>query len=289
MTPALVTKYGGPAAARAKVDQQLATVNAVYETQFARPIRWVVQEFYTYTQPAANERFVPHPNANFLLLYSENTLEDDGGYLPLTYSVVIRWLPTAPYNGVFGPYAADSLIHELGHARGGLDLYNMGVDAANNPINGQAFTAPGGFMSLIYSQTDFDFYTKNIVNAGRASLYNDDHIVKQSLPPVYRVKATRNGVNIAGATVALYPSSWGSRSVSSTPLLTGTTDANGVWQLPRDPFNPNLTYTALEYPLFLAKVTQGAYTGYAWLAFTDAGNAYFANPTAAYQLNVAIS
>jgi hypothetical protein len=283
----LVVTYGGMEAARAAVDSQLATVNAAYATQFDKPVRWRVKDFYSYSQSADLERLTPLDGADYHLIYSENTLWDDGGWVPSSRSIVIRWTPAA--GGVFGPYGADSLIHELGHARGAVDLYALGVTGSNNPVNGQGFVPPSGFMTYPYGASAFDTYSENIVNASGSLVYDDDHVVMQSLPSTYRLAVTRAGAPVAGASVTLYPVPWFSSSVSPTPHMSGTTGEGGTWVLPDDPFDPSLSWPKwhLRYPSFLVEVVSGASVGYGWLTLHDAGNAFFAGQSA-YQLSVSL-
>jgi hypothetical protein len=278
----LVAKYGGEASARAKIEQQLASANARF-AGFNKPIVWRINEFFVFTGGALDQLAVPHPNSDYQLLYSENTALDDGGWKPQSRSIVIRWTPTS--GGVFGPYGADSLVHELGHARGAIDMYGLNVNGANNPVNGQSYTPESGFMTYPYGTTNWDGYSTRIINASTNMVYNDDHIVRQSIS-VVQVHATKNGAPVTGATVELFGSSWYSGSVNSFASQTGTT-TNGTWTAPSNPFEANpAAFWKLSFPLLLVRVTAGASVGYSWLTLPDAGSWFFTHPGEAYQLNV---
>lgn len=282
MPAELVTKYGGEVSARSKVEQQLASANTRF-AGFTKPIVWRMNEFFVFTGGALDQLAVPHPSSDYQLLYSENTALDDGGWKPQSRSIVIRWMPQN--GGVFGPYGADSLIHELGHARGAVDIYGLNVSGANNLVSGQSYVPEGGFMTYPYGATTWDSYSTRVINASADTVYNDDHIVRQSIP-VVQVHATKNGAPVTGATVELYGSSWYSGSVNSFASQTGTT-TNGTWTAPSNPFEVNpSTYWQLSFPLLLIRVTEGASVGYGWLALPDAGSWFFTHPGEAYQLNV---
>lgn len=280
----LVAKYGGEAAARAKVEQQLDYANARF-AGFAKPIVWSMNEFFIFDGPALDQLIGTPVGSDFRLLYSENTALDDGGWKPQSKSIVIRWTPAT--GGVFGPYGADSLVHELGHARGAIDMYGLNVAGVNNPVNRQDYTPAGGFMTYPYGASQWDDYSKRIINASADSVYNDDHVVTESLPDTFQVRATKNGVPVNGAMVELFPVEWYTASVKPTPHQTGTTGADGSWTLPSNPFHPNpFDYWKMDYPISLVKVTSGAAVGYGWLALPDAGSWFFTHPGEAYQLNV---
>jgi hypothetical protein len=284
----LVTKYGGETAVKAKVEAQIASANTRYATAFAKPIVWRMNEFYVFDGPALDQLIGTPTGSDFRLLYSENTEFDDGGWKPNWRTIVIRWTPEM--GGVFGPYGADSLVHELGHARGAIDMYGLAVNGGNNPVNGQAYVPEGGFMSYPYGATSFDSYSTRIINASKDEVYNDDHVVTGSLPNTFSVHATKNGLPVGGATVALYPVEWYTVSVKPTPTQTGATDASGSWTIPSSPFHPNpFDYWKMDYPLLLVKVTSDSSSGYGWLALPDAGNWYFTHPGEAYQLTIPIA
>lgn len=277
----LVTKYGGEAAIRTKVEQQVAYANSRY-AGFAKPIKWHINEFYVFTGAALDQLSTPY-YSDYQLLYSENTAFDDGGWKPQTKSIVIRWTPMS--GGVFGPYGGDSLVHELGHTRGAIDMYGLNVHGANNPVNGQGYVPEGGFMTYPYGAASFDAYSMNIINASNDEVYNDDHVVRQSIPTV-KVRVTKNGSPVNGAKVELFGSSWFSGSVNGFAGQTGST-TNGVWTIPSNPFEVNSSeYWQLSYPLLLVRVTSGASASYGWLTLPDAGNWFFSHPGEAYQLTI---
>lgn len=281
MPAELVTKYGGVEAAKTKVQQQLTYANSRF-AGFTKPIVWSMNEFFTFTGGALDQLNTP-VSSNYQLLYSENTAFDDGGWKPQTKSIVIRWTPMS--GGVFGPYGGDSLVHELGHARGAIDMYGLNVNGANNPVNGQGYAPEGGFMTYPYGATAFDSYSTNIINESARTVYNDDRIVRNSIPTV-KVFAAKNGMPVNGAKVELFGSSWFSGSVNGFSSQTGTT-TNGTWTIPSNPFETNSwAYWQLSYPLLLVRVTSGASVSYAWLTLPDAGNWYFTHPGEAYQLDV---
>ncbi len=290
VTSDMVTKYGGLTGVRAKVDQQLVTVNQHY-AGFDKPIRWIVKDLVVYSGSALTQAQLGTNGANYSLTYTEQPVPENGGWRPWIYSIIINWLPTD--GGVFGQYGASSLIHELGHARGGIDMYGLRVDGVNNPVNGAAYVPPASWMNLWYlpEQQLWDQYTRNIVNASATTVYNDDRVVMNSLPATYRVKVVNSSGNLVpNATVSVYPVDWFAYKVTPTAIMAGTSATNGLWTLPSDPFGPSLSAPKwhLWRPLVLVTASVGTQKGYAWLSLPDAGNAYFANPTAPFQLTVVV-
>lgn len=297
MSQDLITKYGGVSGARAKVDNQLAQVNS-YFGALKHPVKFSVKELYAYTQSAGAETSTSyaanHNGANYLLLYSENTSIDDGGWYPWNRAVVIRWLPTPPYNGVFGQYGADSVNHELGHARGAIDLYALTVRPKDNPVNGVAYTPEPGFMSTLYGATGYDAYDAAVIDASTTVISNDDHVVWQSLPPAYNIVVQdSSGAPVCGANVSMYPVSWQSNvnaTVSPTASFNGTTGSNATLVAPPNPFGVGGgTKWNLANPMQLVTASSAGKTGSAWLTLPDAGLSYFAHANDPYTLVVKIS
>lgn len=287
VTSDLVTKYGGLTAIRTKIDQQLVEVNARY-AGFTKPIRWTVGELYTYSQPAwveVNSSFASnHAGQDFLLLYAEGT--GGAGWYGSQHSIVIDWAPAS--SGIFDTNAMYALVHELGHARGMIDMYQLQV--SSNPISGGLYAPPAGFMTYPYGATDFDAYNQAIGNAAGPDV-NYDVIVPDNLPTSYKVVVKNlSGTTVSGASVSLYPMSWGAGSISTSALQTGSTSTNGIWTTPSNPFVPSVGQPwDLTYPLLLIKATSAGKTGYGWVSLPDAGLAYFANPTAAFSVTVTVA
>lgn len=287
VTPDLVTKYGGLTAIRTKIDLQLSEVNARY-TDFTKPISWSVGELYTYAQPAwmeVNSSFtIDHGGQDFLLLYAEGT--GGAGWYGAQHSIVIDWAPTS--GGVFDVNAMYALIHELGHARGMIDMYQLQV--TSNPIGGGLYAPPAGFMTYPYGATAFDAYNKAIGNAAGPDV-NYDVIVPDNLPTNYKVVVKNlSGATVNGASVTLYPMTWGAGTISTTASQSGSTSTSGTWTIPSNPFAPSVGQPwDLTYPLLLVKATAAGKTGYGWLTLPDAGLAYFANPNAPFQQTITVS
>ncbi|MEI7818560.1 MAG: hypothetical protein WCI47_00395 [bacterium] len=295
----LVAQYGGIASLTQKINTQISAVNAAYQGLCATPIKWIVNEVYTYSSPFYTERTTASKgSSDFLLLYSEDPnppAYDHGGWEPNSWSIAIVWAQ-AIWGGVFSRYGDTSLIHELGHARGAIDSYALVVQS--NPINGSTFIPPEGYMlnpyptALIPRWADgFDDYNRRIICASQGLVYSDDHVVRDSLPGSFSVQTVNaSGTALGGAVVTVYPVSWFSETVTPTALMTGSTGSNGFWALPRNPFNPgSFPKWKLEYPNFLVKATVAGKTGYAWLPLTDTGSWFFSHPGEAFQLKVTVA
>lgn len=286
----LVTKYGGAISTRAKVDAQIVEVNSYYGA-LVHPVKFVIKEFYTFTGSPIEQRNAPHNGADYLLTYSEDPVVDLGGWEPQSKSVVIRWTPAD--GGVFGQYGAKSLVHELGHSRGGIDMYALRV--MTNTVNGALYdstiTYPGFMSNEWWNATSFDPYDAAVINASGTQVYNDDHVVWQSLPTSYKVVVKNlSGAVVPNASVSVYPVGWFTYTVTPTPSLSGNTSTSGTWTLPSNPFVVGgSTKWNLGNPMQLVTASYAGKTGYAWSTLPAAGLSYFGNSSAPFTLNVIIS
>lgn len=276
VTGDMVTRYGGMAALRSKVDSQLAVVNQRYATPFERPIVWKVYDFFQYDVAPSAQAYLGNGGADFTLLYTENIpANESGGYASWVRTAIISW-PQAGYGGVFSSYGTDSVVHELGHARSALDVYCETIKGVNNPVNGQSFTAPSGVMSTLYGVTNFDAYSTAVINAAGSQVFNDMHIADQSLPSTFKVKVVNSiGTPVSNASVNIYAGACtgSAQSIQSTPQSTGTT-TSGAWTMPVNPFtagSPNI-----QTKILLVTASAGGKSGFAWLPLHEAGLAFFA-------------
>lgn len=280
----LVTEYGGLPALENDVNSQLATVSSRF-SGFAAPILFQANQFYVYSDDPATELSVPHPGSDFLLLYSEAS-GASGGWYGTDQAILHDW-PTS-MGGVFAAYATDGLTHEFGHSRGAVDLYEESVTAANNPVSATSFNAPTSIMNYPYGVTTWDRYTIGIINHSNTTIYQGAPVVDASFPPMRVLVKSSSGVAVAGATVSLYPESWGAQIVQTTSVMSGTTSSAGYFSLKSNPFKPGIANEPwnLVAPNFVVKATKNGHIGYGWLPLTTVGAWYFQHPGTTYTLVV---
>jgi hypothetical protein len=295
MPQSLVTKYGGSLAAYAAVAAQLATVADRFNAPniFAGTFDFKLTGFEITTDAGNDEVIKPHPNYDFAVVYDESGLQ--GGWFGAQQAVLHAW--PEDQGGSFASNATDGLVHEFGHARGAIDLYDEDVAAANNPINHTEFDAPPGIMTYPYGVTTWDQYSAEIINASGSTLYQGAPIVDAALPPIFTIRAFAGGQPIGGAHIDLYAVKWSGNSVRSSPALSGVTGGNGEWRLPRNPFAPGTAGKPwnLAAPGFLVRgrIATGVFsahplTGYAWLPLSTVGAAAFAAPYSPYELDIGL-
>ena len=296
MPQSLVTKYGGGLAAYAAVETQLATVSDRFNAPhiFAGTFAFQLTGFQITTDGGNDEVKKPHAGYDFAVVYDETGLQ--GGWLGPQQAVLHAW--PEGQGGVFAPYATDGLVHEFGHARGAVDVYDEDVDAAHNPINHAGFDAPAGIMTSPYGVTTWDQYSADIINASGSTLYQGAPFVDAILPPVFTIRTFGGGGPMsAGVHIDVFPVNWSGKSVNSTPALSGVTTASGAWTLPHNPFapgTPNKPWN-LAHPNFLVRATDASgifaghpVRGYAWLPLSTVGAAAFAAPYVPYELDIGL-
>lgn len=309
MPQSLVTKYG--LAAYEKVQQQLATISSRFNDPdvFSGTFSFDLAGFEISTGSAHQEVKKPHPGYDFAVVYDETV---DGGWYGQYQAILHAWQDVpcgAPEvsGGVFGALATDGLVHEFGHARGAIDVYEECVDPARNPINGAPFYAPGGIMNFPYNVHLWDQYSAEVINASAATIYREAPIVDAALPPLFTIAAIAAGAPLAGAHIDLFPVIWRTGAVSqlgvflgnrldSHPVLSGITTGSGEWTLPHNPFAAahNKTWN-IAHPNFLvrARVATGVHAahpeiGYEWLSLSAVGAAAFAAPYQPYRLEIGL-
>ncbi len=262
----LISLYGGQAALEAKVTQQLATVSARFAS--LGPIHFVPTKFVYFTGSANDQVGIPHPGANFQIIYTEDLGYSTGWYGD-AQTLTTAWGPA--WGGSFGATATDAITHELGHSRGAIDMYAMDVDAAKNPINGQAYAAEASIMTYPYGVTTWDGCSAAVITKSADQIYQNAPIFTSLLPGAYSVQVTQGGANVSGAAVAVYAVRWFSDAVESTPVQTGVTSSSGAFQLTGNPFAGTVgTNWDTSMANMLITATKGGKTVSTWLPISEA-------------------
>jgi len=203
------------------------------------------------------------------------------------------------------------LIHELTHQLGFIDLYTVHVDpdrvllpdkdglpllasytCRNCDLMGGGDTAP------YRDATYYSGYAAAALNRnyGYRRGYYGDFLFDIPLTNVLSVRDNA-GAPLAGAQVQVYQTSW--NSLPETPVISGMTDANGVFMLPNRPLSVSVT-TATGHTLhpnpfgqidvvgengqFLIKVSRNGHEDYLWKQILDFNLAYWAGMTQTYTI-----
>jgi hypothetical protein len=280
----MVNEYGSLAAVEQDVNGQLATVSGRFSGS-SEPVNFTANEFHVYTDDPNAELTTAHPNSNFQVVYTEAGALS-GGWYGNYQSILLDW--PAASGGAFAPYATDGLTHEFGHSRGAIDEYRESVTPADNPVSGQGYNAPVSIMTYPYNVTTWDPYSQGIINASGGNVYQDAPVVDGAFPKM-RVKVVNAaGKVVSGSTVTLYPVSWDSAAVQTTPAARGTTGRYGYFALSTNPFQPGVANQPwnLSAPNFVVKATKNGHTGYGWLPITEVGAWYFQHPGQVYTLTI---
>lgn len=262
------------------VQEQMASINARFNTNphFKATYNFQVDSLYVITQPMPDEVFGPHSGYHYKIVingFSDNAI---GGGWYGDYQTIYHSWPWSGWGGPFGGYATDGLTHELAHARGAVDIYAMRVDAAKNPINGQAFEPVSSVMNLPYNNIVWDEYTTHLLNStADGPIIGDDWIVKP-FPKTIAIKTLdQQGQPLEGVSLTLYPVNWFSYTLTPTPTKRMATDLNGVYRFTNNPYGvPTLGYPwHFRYCNFLLKATYNGAVAYKWLPVYEVQNSYF--------------
>jgi len=262
------------------VQEQMATINAHFNTasQFNAIYDFRADSIYVMTGSIQNEVFGAHPGYHYKIVingFSDNSI---GGGWYGDYQTIYHGWRWEGWGGPFGGYATDGLTHELAHARGAVDIYAMRVDAANNPINGQAFEPVNSLMNYPYDNIVWDEYTTYLLNSTANGPITGDNWIVTPFPKTIAIKTLdQQGQPLAGVSLDLYPVEWFSYTLSPSPIQQEATDIDGIYRFSSNPFGvPTIGYPwHMRYCNFLVKATCNGVVSYKWLPVYDVQNAYF--------------
>lgn len=188
--------------------------------------------------------------------------------------------------GLFGQLSLDVLAWLFGMARGCLPLSWMTVDDEDNMINQQEFTGITSIMNYPYGVDEWDEYNIYAVNYEADKIWDGQNVIHQAFPASMGIVArSALGVPLSGATIDLYGIEWHAGSVDGPPVLSGTTDDNGEFVFPENPFKPDTCDGAIYGNMLVSAVYEND-TAYTWLPINEVGIAYFKDPMSDFRMTV---
>ena len=287
-----VQYYGGMDSIKSKLLVQIQKVNNNFNTgvPFANSFNFIVDSIYQFTGSVYDQIFSPHPNQAYRIIYDGFPANGGGWYGSLYNSIYHSW-SVNDFGGIFGGYATDGLTHEFGHSRGAIDLYAIAVDSNKNLINSKAYVPPNSIMNYPYGNIVWDVHSKNIINRNTDIVFSDDYYITHAFPPSFKIIIKdRSGMPIQDAMIKVYPVIWYKDSISNPPIYTQTSNSQGEFIFPTNPFGPNTTgYPwSIRYPNFLITVQKNQSTGFSWLPLTDVQNFYYENGTQQFVTTITI-
>ncbi|WP_308637113.1 copper amine oxidase N-terminal domain-containing protein [Paenibacillus silvisoli] len=290
-------EFGGLAEVKQKIVKQFEAVNQKFRVEaFEGTPRFTIhpEDIYLVEGDGRQEALTKdHPKHEFMVIY--DAFPDGGGgwYGGEVQSIYHAW-PTGDFGSLFDSAATDGLVHEFAHAIGNaLDLYALNVEAERNPISGKGYKPERSIMAYPYGETVWDDHTTAAINkAGGYPVLEDDRFTAEQFPDRMEIAALdRDGRPLSEAKVRLYPVAWYSGEVQKTPIRSGQTNGEGVWQLETNPFEPfyNDSPWAIRYANFLveAELADGS-KGYEWMPINQVQLHRYRFPNEPYRLEVRI-
>ncbi len=299
-----VAYYGGLAAIQDSINLQFQKINAAYnaETRFTHTYNYTVGAFQVYDNSAQFYQNGKLIDSSRYLQYirpeeGNNVLRIVYDAFPREGSVAVNWNQTINVflrqnrdglGSMFSDRFNNSMVHEFGHVRGQLDLYNGKVSTEKNrllPIRYE--NGYNSIMNNCYNEVGFDPITIAVLNR-TASLYGSAYVtsangvaVQQAFFPNtinIRVKdALGNPVNNAQVKMygALsYLDSKEDSVFSNVPKIITNTNAAGqvsfvgAAQNPFD-FYGDINGRSTKYATFYITVTSNGQTRAAWLSHIE--------------------
>lgn len=270
--------YGGLNAIKVLIVNHIKMINDIFNNPVGLngTIDYYVDSVYQISGAVDDENVEPPKGIGFRLIYDGYGEGTFGNWVKATRVICHNSSPETG-DGMFGNDALPSVLWEFGLSRGCTSLYKFKVDADKNPINHEAYEGSVSIMNST-STSVWSKYSVNIMNyyANRFSI--EPRIIYYAFPEKTGIVVTNSaGSPITGVTLNLYGVQWSTNTVEEPVVLLGTTDGNGEFLFIDNPFkqgNPD----DIIYPNFLVSAVHGQDTMYAWFPFSEAGNAWFADP-----------
>jgi len=270
--------YGGLNAIKVLIEDHIERINGIFNNavDLKGTINYTIDSVYQIAGAVDDENVEPPKGVAFRLIYDGFGEGTFGNWVKATRVICHNYSPQTG-DGMFGNDAMPYVLWEFGLSRGGTSLYKLKVDADKNPINHEAYEGPTCIMNSTSTST-WSRYIVNVMNYYENRFSIEPRIIYYAFPEKTGIVVTNSGGSpLSGVTLNLYGIQWGTNTVEEPAVLSGTTDSNGELLFSQNPFKQG-DPDDIIYPNFLVSAVNGQDTTYMWFPFTDAGNAWFANP-----------
>ncbi|MCI0513460.1 hypothetical protein L0128_09630 [candidate division KSB1 bacterium] len=262
------------------VQSQVALMNALFK-----------QAVYPLTPQGITERVY----LDSISIHPDHTLDPTGTHAPEDWEWDGRWGFTVGYLETQfyqkNPWALKnewSLIHELGHQLGRIDLYCLDLQARENQVNGMAYRSKSywGLMhSGIYLPADeVHFFCEHTA----ASLNRDLGMRRGHFGEYLLDLPARNELRVVNAQdqpwpqilVQVYqpdPMGYTEKQLTAAPKFSGQTDAHGLFSLGPQPFGAINNWGTNG--ILLIELTINQQKHYRWLEIVDFNLEYWRGHT----------
>ncbi len=287
VSDSIVRFYGGMEAVKILLTNQMDSVNNVYNELgvFNGTFEFAIDSFYEFTGDGSDQIALPPPGYDYRVIHDEAPPPDQNYWYNTARSIYHYYRPDVD-SGLTGTYSMENLAWEFGLARGAIILQHLDVLAGNNPINGESYTTDPGFMYKCHESRIWDRYSIHLINYYTDEVFSENVLLPQAIPASLGVIArSATGTPLSGSVIHCYPVRWDSWAVTDTAILTGTTDADGVFQFPGNPYSATGKDTVI-YTNFLIQAVNGQDTAYSWMPLNKVGEAWFANQDTLYRVGM---
>ncbi len=284
--------YGSMEIVKEKINAQFKIVNSRYNDPdvFTGRFNFVVDSVNVFSGLPSRQYSNPLVGFDFQIVYDMYHSPRASWIGPPINSVAFHIPYSEGFPDILALRFAKIITHELGHARGGVDLYGMAISSLYNEVNSQEFKPEESIMSSA-SDSIWSEHTINIIN------YNSDYVKKDyDENGVKRFFNSRLGLRVVGSLgetlenvkVKLYPHTWYDYIIKDSLFESGTTNEDGIFLFKNNPYTiyDNYEYSinddyyggppfGLTHSLILAKIINDSQQYYFWLPFTIYQNKYF--------------
>ncbi len=284
VSDSIVRFYGGLEVVKILLTNQMDSVNTVYNAPdvFDGTFEFAIDSFYQFTGDGSDQIALPPVGFDYRVIHDEDPPPYQNYWYNTARSIYHYYRPDID-SGLTGTYSMENLAWEFGLARGGIILQHLDVSANKNPINGESFTTGPGFMYKCHESRIWDWYSIHLINSYTDEVFSENVLLPQAIPSSLGVITRSNtGMPVAGAVVNCYGVKWNSWAVNDTSVLAGTTDTNGEFLFPGNPFSATFKDTVI-YTNFLIQAVNGQDTAFTWLPLNAVGSAWFVNPDTTFR------
>ena len=286
VSDSVVSVYGSLETIKSLLDEQFDSVNNRYNQTgcFDGIFNFHVDTVQVFSGNPYTEANRPHPNHDYMITLDYYNVSRGNWLNPPTNGILILRKGSDGGN-FFNDITLGILTHELGHARGAIDLYAFAVLKYYNPVNEENYIPAQTIMMNPYRDVWGD-YTVHLINSHKDDILEPEDLYLNTFFPhdMKIMVKDLDGLPLENAELKFYAHVWYDFAVIPDPIRIDSTDSDGLCRFHTDLFLDlnSIHPKALQHRVANTNIlVVGEWQGrknYTWLPLDKVQTPYLENP-----------
>ena len=296
VSDSVLSIYGSLEIIKDHLDEQFDSVNNRYNQKgcFDGIFNFHVDTVEVFSGNPYTYADKPHPNYDYKITLDFYNVSRGNWLNPPTNGILIL-RKGANGGNFFDDITLGILTHELGHARGAIDLYAFAVLQYYNPVNEENYIPAQTIMMNPYRDVWGD-YTVHLINSHRDNILEpEDLYLNMYFPRNMKIRVQDlDGLPLENVELKFYTHSWYDFAVLPDPIKIDSSDTEGLCRFYNELFidlssiHPKALQHRIANTNILVIGEWQGYKNYTWLPLDKIQTPYLENPDTALVVDLTL-